>query len=90
MTVLVVIAKIVSLLLSIVSTAMFVRAICSFIPPVTETRFFTFLLVITEPVVMPARFLLYKLNIGQQLPIDLSFTIAYFLLIFIEMLLPAL
>ena len=88
MPVLAIIAKTVSILLSIISTAMFLRAICSFIPPLAESRFFALLLMLTEPVVMPVRFLLYKLNIGQNLPIDISFTIAYFLLIFIEMLLP--
>ena len=88
MPILVVIAKTVSILISIITTAMFLRAICSFIPPLAESRFFALLLMLTEPVVMPVRFLLYKLNIGQNIPIDISFTISYFLLIFIEMLLP--
>ena len=88
MPILVVIAKTGSILISIITTAMFLRAICSFIPPLAESRFFALLLMLTEPVVMPVRFLLYKLNIGQNIPIDISFTISYFLLIFIEMLLP--
>ncbi len=88
MPILIVIAKTVSILISVISTAMFLRAICSFIPPLAESRFYALLLMLTEPVVMPVRFLMYKFNIGQNLPIDLSFTVAYFLLIFIEMLLP--
>lgn len=88
MPILIVLAKTISLLISVISTAMFLRAICSFIPALAESRFFAFLLVLTEPVIMPVRFVLYKFNIGQDLPIDISFTIAYFLLIFIEMLLP--
>ena len=88
MSVIIIIAKTVSLLLSVITTAMFLRAICSFIPALAESRFFALLLMITEPVIMPVRYLMYKFNIGQKLPIDLSFTITYFLLIFLEMLLP--
>ena len=88
MPVLIVIAKTVSLMISVIMTAMLLRMICSFIPSLTETRFFTLLLYLTEPVILPVRFVMYKLNIGQDLPIDLSFTIAYFLLMFVEMLLP--
>lgn len=88
MPVLIVIAKTISILLSLVTTAMFLRAIVSFIPSLQETRFCAFLLVVTEPVIMPVRYLMQRFNIGQDLPIDLSFTITYFLLIFIEALLP--
>jgi uncharacterized protein YggT (Ycf19 family) len=88
MPVLIVIAKTISILLSLVSTAMFLRAIVSFIPAWQETRFNAFLITLTEPVILPVRFLMQKFNIGQDLPIDLSFTITYFLLIFIEALLP--
>ncbi len=88
MPILIVLAKTISILISAISTAMFLRAICSFIPTLQESRFYAFLLLITEPVVMPVRYFMYKFNIGQNLPIDLSFTVAYFLLVFIEMLLP--
>ena len=88
MPVLIVIAKTISILLSLVSTAMFLRAIVSFVPAWQETRFNALLITITEPVILPVRFLMQKFNIAQNLPIDLSFTITYFLLIFIEMLLP--
>lgn len=88
MPVLIVIAKTISILLSLVSTAMFLRAIVSFVPTWQETRFNALLITITEPVILPVRFLMQKFNIAQNLPIDLSFTITYFLLIFIEALLP--
>ena len=88
MAVIIILAKTISLLLSVITTAMFLRCICSFIPSLAETKFFLLLLAITEPVVLPVRFVMYKLNIGQNLPFDISFTVAYFILVIVEMLLP--
>ena len=59
---------------------MFVRAICSWIPPVRETKFFRFLCLLTEPLLRPIRELLHKLSWVRMLPIDLSFLALYLLL----------
>ena len=59
---------------------MVVRAICSWIPPVRETKFFAFLRLITEPLLRPIRELLNKLNWVRMIPIDFSFIALYLLL----------
>ena len=59
---------------------MVVRAICSWIPPVRETKFFAFLRLITEPLLRPIRELLNKLSWVRMIPLDFSFIVLYFLL----------
>jgi YggT family protein len=59
---------------------MVVRAICSWIPPVRETKFFAFLRLLTEPLLSPIRELLNKLSWVRMIPLDFSFIVLYFLL----------
>lgn len=85
------IAKIVDLTLGAVSLAMMARAILPIIlrEGVEDSKLYTFAFVVSEPFVTPFRFILYKLNIGQDTPIDLSFMVAYVGIMLIRMLLPA-
>ena len=73
-------ASFVSALLFIVQTAMFLRAILSWFIPDENNRLVQFLIVITEPFIIPVRVLLEKLNLFQNTPIDVSFFINYLLL----------
>lgn len=73
-------ASFVSALLFIVQTAMFLRAILSWFIPDENNRLVQFLIVITEPFIIPVRVLLEKLNLFQNTPIDVSFFITYLLL----------
>ena len=86
-----IIAKTIDVLLSAVSIAMLIRAFLPLImrEKTEESRLYLFVLVVTEPFVLPFRLLLYKLNIGQNIPIDLSFTVAYIALMLIRLFLPA-
>lgn len=59
---------------------MFVHAICSWIPPVRESKFFRFLHMLIEPLLSPIRNVLHKINWIRMLPIDLSFLALYLLL----------
>jgi uncharacterized protein YggT (Ycf19 family) len=69
----------VCVVLSVLQLAMLVRAIMSWFP--TESnRFENFLYVITEPLIMPIRWLFEKLNWFQGLPVDISFFVTYLLL----------
>ena len=69
----------VCVVLSVLQLAMLVRAIMSWFP--TESnRFENFLYVITEPLIMPIRWLFEKLNWFQGIPIDMSFMVAYLVL----------
>ena len=81
-------AKTVSLLLSVLSYAMFGRAILSFFPSMDDSRVSAFLIALTEPVIIPVRALLYKFNVGQNSPIDISFSLTYLLIVIVQMFLP--
>ena len=80
-------AKTVDISLSLISWAMIGRML---LPLFTgeDGRLYAFCYAVTEPIVIPFRYLMVKLNIGQGLPIDLSFTFAYLVIIIIDMFLP--
>ena len=82
-------AVFISVLLEAVSLAMIIRMILSFFPSAAESRFAVFLTLFTEPFIMPVRYLMVKFNILQNTPIDWSFTLSYFVIAFIQMILPA-
>ncbi|MBQ8290642.1 MAG: YggT family protein [Clostridia bacterium] len=83
------IAKLISILLEVVSTAMLIQALMSFFMPGDDNKFYLFLHAITEPFVMPVRFILNKLGLLEDSPIDWSFVLAYILISILTMLLPA-
>ena len=85
-TVFTVVADVVLLLLSAVQLAMLIRAILSWFP-MDSNKFLDFLYAITEPFIVPIRMLFQKMNWFQNLPIDISFMVAYLLLSLISMLL---
>ena len=80
-------AKLIALTLSAVSICMLVRMILSIFAD-QGGRLYMFFFVVTEPFVIPVRFILAKFNILQNSPIDWSFTITYLLIAIIEMFLP--
>lgn len=86
---LIVLARTVSLLLTVVSYAMFARAILSFFPSMDNSPVTAFLVTVTEPFIIPIRALLYHFNIGQNSPIDLSFSLTYLLLMLVQLFLPS-
>lgn len=83
-----ILAKTVSVVVSLVTSAMFLRAILSFISG-PDGRLYAILCLVTEPFIAPVRVIMFRLNIGQNLPIDLSFFITYLILTSLEMMLPA-
>ena len=87
-TLLYIIAKTIDILLNVVSTAMFVRVILSFFVNPEESRVYAFCCFITEPFIIPFRVILAKLGVGEGIPIDLPFMVAYFTLSFVMMFLP--
>ena len=72
------------LLIYLLHTAMFIRAILSWFP-VGEGKFSSFLYALTEPVIFPVRVLFDKLGIGTSLPLDIPFFVTFLLLSFISM-----
>ena len=81
-----IVVNVVVLLLSAIQLAMLVRAILSWFP-IDSNRFTDFLYGITEPLIYPIRRLFERLNWFQNMPIDMSFMVAYLLIWLLLMLL---
>ena len=82
-------ASFIAAILNVVSLAMMARMIVSLIFGPTDSRLSIFLTCITEPFIMPIRFIMAKLNVLQNSPIDWSFTFSYLVIIFLRFVLPA-
>jgi len=87
-TVFLILAKTVSVMLDAVYIAMLARMILPFFVNPEENRLYALSLLITEPVIIPVRFLMVKLNIGQNSPVDWSFFVTAILLSVIQSVLP--
>ena len=73
-----------SALLGALELAMLARMLFSFFDPTGEGRVTSFLYVITEPVIIPVRALCAKMGWFQDVPIDVPFTITWFLLLLVQ------
>ena len=82
-----VVVTLVRTLLYALEIAMFLRALLSWFPIDEESRLMSFLYTITEPVIPPIRALLYRLNLFQNSPLDVSFFITYVIIALLSMLL---
>lgn len=67
----------VGLLIDILSTLMFIRAIMSWFPNMSNTRFAQFLYTVTEWVVAPFRAMFDAFGWGRGTPIDLPYFVAF-------------
>ena len=67
---------------------MLARMILSFFPSMQESRAAAFVVLVTEPFIIPVRALLYRLNIGQDSPIDWAFSLTYILIYIVQLFLP--
>ena len=90
MVILDIFARTVNLLLSAVSRAILLRMLLSFFVFDEDSRLLNFLAVVTEPFIAPVRALLVRFNIGQDSPIDWSFSLTYLLIAIAQMFLPSL
>ena len=72
--------------IEVLSFAMFIRAILSWFTD-ESGKFCRFLYVLTEPAILPIRKLLVKMNWLQNSPIDFSFTLTFFALMIVELIL---
>ena len=82
-------ASLVATVLDIVSFAMLARMLLSWFMPGEDNKIMIFLACITEPFILPVRFILSKVSAFQNSPIDWSFTVAYFVIILLRLMLPA-
>ncbi|MBE6666904.1 MAG: YggT family protein [Ruminococcaceae bacterium] len=82
-----VVSTIVRIFLMVLQLAMLLRAILSWFP-MDSNKFLEFLYGVTEPFVYPFRALFNKLNWFQNIPIDISFTVAYLAIFLLGIFLP--
>ena len=74
-------------LISVLQIAMFARAILSWFDRTGESGISVFLYTVTEPIILPVRRLFERMHWFEGLPIDLSFTVTWLLLIVVQVLL---
>ena len=86
-TVFYVFAKAVEIYLSLVSLAMLFRIILQFFAS-EDNVLLKICLILTEPFIMPVRYIMAKLNVAQGAPIDVPFFIAYLILAVLQTFLP--
>ncbi len=83
------IAYFIAVTLDVISFAMLARMLVSMLFDGEDSRLAIFLVCITEPFIIPIRYLMAKFNILQNSPIDWSFTVSYLVIIIIGSVLPA-
>ncbi len=88
-TVFFIIAKTISIILDIAYFGMLARMLLPLFINVEESRLYAIAFALTEPFVAPVRFIMFKLNIGQNSPVDWSFFVASLLIYVLKMFLPA-
>ncbi len=82
-------AKLVSVGLEIVFWAMFLRALLPFFVNPEESKLLALLTLITEPFILPVRYVLYKFNLFGDSPFDFAYLITYIILTLLQNTLPA-
>ena len=73
-----------ALAISLLQFLMFIRAILSWIPNMSDNSLSSFIYTVTEWVIMPVRVVFEKLNINVSIPIDIPFFVTFILLSVIE------
>ena len=67
---------------------MFARAIISWVMPDGDNAFTNFIESVTEPVIIPVRMVLERFEFIRNMPIDISFFVAFMLITVVQMILP--
>lgn len=71
-------------LISVLELMMLVRAVMSWFPQTQGGRLHQALVFFTEPIIMPFRALLSRIPALRGFPLDISFLLAYMVLIMLE------
>lgn len=74
-------------LFSVLEICFLIRAVLSWFPIREDNPILLFVTMVTEPLIAPIRALFQKFGWFRNLPIDISFMVAYFLLLLIEVVL---
>ena len=70
-----------SALVTVIELCFLVRAVLSWLPIGDDNPILKFVFMVTEPIIIPIRALFEKLGWFQNMPIDISFLVAYLLLV---------
>ena len=87
-TVIIIIVRVLSSILSVFELLLFARAICSWIPSTRNTRVYDFLYRATEPFLRPIRDVMMRWEFARRCPIDLSFLLLVILVSVAQSLVP--
>lgn len=87
LTVLYILAKVVQILLGVIELAMFLQVILQFFVD-RDNKLYTLCVCVSEPFVLPFRLLFAKLNLWQDVPLDMPFLFAYITISLVSVLLP--
>ena len=85
---LLIIGRTLSIWLGVASYAMIARMLLPLFVNPEGSVVYKISYAISEPVVLPVRFVMAKMGWGQNSPLDIPFTVSYFLIIVIRMFLP--
>ena len=88
-TIFFILARTVQVAIELAMLAMMVRMIMPLFLETDDSVIYAICCYVSEPFIIPVRFVMSKLNVGQNSPIDWSFFTAYFVLWFLQLLLPA-
>ncbi len=81
-------ARTVAIILELVSFSMLLRMLLPFFLDPEESKIYALTYCISEPFVAPVRMIMFKMNVGQDSPIDWAFFATYLILWVLEMFLP--
>ncbi len=79
-----IVSTVASLLISFLQLMMFVRAVMSWFPVDDENVILRFAYAVTEPFIYPVRMLIDRIPALSEMPIDISFSITFLLLMFLQ------
>ncbi|HHX54351.1 MAG TPA: YggT family protein [Clostridiales bacterium] len=82
-----IIKKTVYYLIRVILIMMFARALSSWLTTDEDSKLNSFLYAVTEPFVIPVRMLVDKIEALRNLPMDISFMLAFMILGFVQVLL---
>ena len=88
MVVLYVLARTGQVLLGLIYSAMFLRAILSWFVRDEESVLMGLLAFVTEPAILPVRGILMRFRFVRECPIDVSFVATFMLIFFLQQTLP--
>ncbi len=88
--VLYIVARVVQLFLGFAETAMFLRAILSWFIHDEENKVMFFLVLVTEPLILPIRYLCSRIRALEGVMFDIPFLITFLLLSILNATLPVL